>query len=127
MFAKQAVSAYHSFKDVVWKGSLYRLVNPHQHDIASLLYVNDDKSKAVFFNYLVNTRYQITATERPIVLEGLDPKKKYTVKEINLYPGTTSGIDGSASYSGDFLMKVGFNPDVTLKRTSVVVEINEVK
>jgi alpha-galactosidase len=30
-------------------------------------------------------------------------------------------------FTGDFLMKVGFNPNVTLKRTSVVLEINEVK
>jgi alpha-galactosidase len=29
-------------------------------------------------------------------------------------------------FSGDFLMTVGVNPDVTLKRTSVILEITEV-
>jgi alpha-galactosidase len=61
------------------------------------------------------------------MLNGLDPQKRYTVKEINLYPGTTSTILSDKVYSGDFLMKAGINPDVTLQRTSVVLEISEVR
>ncbi|MEY2869645.1 MAG: hypothetical protein RIR01_2142, partial [Bacteroidota bacterium] len=30
-------------------------------------------------------------------------------------------------YSGNFLMTVGINPNVTLKRTSVILEITQVK
>ena len=127
IFCKQAITNYNSFKDIVWHGALYRLVNPHENDIASLMYVNPDKSKAIVFNYLVNNRYAITATERPVVLNGLNPKKKYTVKEINLYPGVTSSIASDKVYTGDFLMKAGFNPNVNLKRTSVLLEINEVQ
>ena len=126
-FCKQAISNYNSFKDVVWHGDMFRLVNPHENDIAALMYVNPEKSKAIVFNYLVNNRFSITATERPVVLNGLDSKKKYTVKEINLFPGTTSSIDSDKVYSGDFLMKAGVNPNVNLKRTSVVLEISEVK
>jgi alpha-galactosidase len=74
----------------------------------------------------VNNRQRITATERPIQLNGLDPQKKYTVKETNLYPYTKSTIDTTKIYSGDFLMNVGINPSVTLQRTSVVLEINEI-
>ncbi|MGL4385061.1 MAG: GH36 C-terminal domain-containing protein, partial [Flavobacterium sp.] len=118
---------YNSFKDIVWHGAIYRLVNPHENDIAALMYVNPDKSKAIVFNYLVNNRYAITATKRPVVLNGLNPKKKYTVKEINLYPGETSTIASDKVYTGDFLMKAGFNPNVNLKRTSVLLEINEVQ
>jgi alpha-galactosidase len=127
LFARQAVNNYHSFKDVVWHGDQYRLVNPHESDISALMYVNADKSRAIVFNYLVNNRQKITATERPVVLNGLDPQKKYSVKEINLYPGTKSTIATDKTYSGDFLMKAGINPDVTLQRTSVVLEIDEVK
>lgn len=125
-FCKQAISNYHSYKDIVWHGDMYRLVNPHENDIAALMYVTPEKSKAIVFNYLVNNRFNITATERPVALNGLNPKKKYTVKEINLYPGTISTIDSNKVYTGDFLMKAGINPNVNLKRTSVVLEINEV-
>ncbi|HEX9152281.1 MAG TPA: alpha-galactosidase [Flavobacterium sp.] len=127
LFCKQAIANYNSFKDMVWHGDLYRLVNPHENDISALMYVNPNKSRAIVFNYLVNNRFKMTATQRPVVLNGLDPKKKYTVKEINLYPGTTSLILSEKEYTGDFLMKVGVNPSVTLQRTSVVLEINEVK
>lgn len=127
IFCKQAITNYNSFKDIVWHGAIYRLVNPHENDIAALMYVNPDKSKAIVFNYLVNNRYAITATKRPVVLNGLNPKKKYTVKEINLYPGETSTIASDKVYTGDFLMKAGFNPNVNLKRTSVLLEINEVQ
>lgn len=127
LFCKQAIANYNSFKNIVWHGDLYRLMNPHENDISALMYVNPDKSKAIVFNYLVNNRYKITATQRPVVLDGLDPKKKYTVKEINLYPGTKSSISSEKVYTGDFLMKAGINPNVTLQRTSVLLEINEVK
>ncbi|MFV8324466.1 alpha-galactosidase [Flavobacterium sp. ZS1P14] len=127
LFCKQAIANYNSFKDIVWHGDLYRLLNPHENDISALMYVNPNKSRAIVFNYLVNNRFKMTATQRPVVLNGLDPKKKYTVKEINLYPGTTSLILSDKEYTGDFLMKVGVNPNVTLQRTSVVLEINEVK
>ncbi|MBP6182764.1 alpha-galactosidase [Flavobacterium sp.] len=127
LFCKQAITNYNSFKNIVWHGDMFRLVNPHDNDIAALMYVNPDKTKAIVFNYLVNNRFNITATERPVVLNGLNPKKKYTVKEINLYPGVTSSIASDKVYTGDFLMKAGINPNVTLKRTSVILEINEVQ
>ena len=127
LFCKQAITNYNTFKDIVWHGTMYRLVNPHENDIAALMYVNPDKSKAIVFNYLVNNRFSITATKGPVVLNGLNPKKKYTLKEINMYPGETSSIASDKVYTGDFLMKAGINPNVSLKRTSVVLEINEVK
>lgn len=126
-FCKQAVSNYHSFKDVVWHGDLYRLVNPHENNIASLMYVSTDKNKAVVFNYLVNNRQQIDTSVLPVKLDGLDAGKKYEVKEINIYPNARSPLQKGKIYSGDFLMKVGINPNVSLRRTSVVLEIIEVK
>lgn len=88
------------------------------------MYVNNEKTKAIVFNYLVNNRQRLTEIERPVKLDGLDPTKKYTVKEINVYPGTQSAINSITSYSGDFLMNVGINPNIDLRRTSVVLEIN---
>ncbi len=126
-FAQQAISFYKSFSDVIWHGDQYRLVSPYDHDLASLMYVDHNKRKAIVFNYLTAGRFLFTATEEPVKLKGLDANKQYTVKEINLYPGTVSTLKSGKVFSGDFLMTVGFNPDVNLGRTSVILELNEVQ
>ncbi|HWB28709.1 MAG TPA: alpha-galactosidase [Chitinophagaceae bacterium] len=126
-FSKQAVQTYKSVSGLVWHGDLYRLVNPWDNPVASLMFANTEKSRAVVFTYLVNNRYAATSTMLPIKLKGLDPAKKYTVKEINLYPGTHSNIDGSHVYSGDFLMTAGINPEVNTRRESVVLEVEEAR
>ncbi len=126
-FCQDAIKNYDSFKDIVWHGTQYRLASPYENPVASIAYVAEDKSKAIMFTYLHSTRFMENATERPIQLNGLDAAKKYKIKEINLYPGTVSSINSNQVYSGDFLMKVGINPDVNGKRTSVVLEINELK
>jgi alpha-galactosidase len=125
-FCQQAVVNYKSVSDQVWHGDLYRLMDPGKNDFASLMYVNKDVSKAVMFNYLVNNRYG-SGSIWPVKLKGLQADKKYSVKEINLYPGTKSTLAGNDVYSGNYLMTIGFNPDVNLRRTSVILEINEVK
>ena len=131
-FCKEAVSNYHGFKDVVWHGDLYRLVNPHQNNLASLMYVNPDRTRAIHFSYLVNNRYMMTAAEEPIRLRGLDPDRNYRIRELNQFPGRGPGrggprsmIDQERTYTGDYLMKVGINPGVNLRRTSVVLDIYE--
>ncbi len=127
VFCQQAVKNYQSFKHTVWKGDLYRLLNPHENKLASLMYVSKDQSSAVMFNLLANTRVALTATTLPVHLAGLDPAKKYRLKELNLYPGTSSPIDESRVYSGDFLIKAGVNPQVNGRRQSVIISIIEVK
>ena len=122
-FCQDAIKNYNGFKSLVWQGNQYRLANPREKSVASVLYLNAEQSSGVIFNYLVNNRYG-EGSKFPILLKGLDPAKKYRLEEINLYPGTSSTIDPHAVYSGDFLMKVGFNPDVNAGRTSVVLKIN---
>ncbi|WP_420156120.1 alpha-galactosidase [Siphonobacter sp.] len=125
-FSQQSVATYRSISDVVWHGDLYRMVNPRENDFASLMFVNGDKSRSVWFNYMVSSRFG-AGSGRALPLKGLDPKKKYALKEINLYPGTQSKITKEAVYTGDFLMTAGFNPAVNLNRTSVIIELTEVK
>ncbi|HEX5170217.1 MAG TPA: alpha-galactosidase [Cyclobacteriaceae bacterium] len=126
-FAREAVNNYRSFKEIVWHGDLFRLVNPHEHDVAALMYVNAERSQAVVFNYLVNYRQRLVEPQKPIRLDGLDPGKKYRVREINIYPGSKSPIDSSSVHTGDFLMNIGINPNISSGRTSVVLEVREVK
>ncbi|MDB5157418.1 MAG: alpha-galactosidase [Mucilaginibacter sp.] len=122
-FVQDAVKNYNSFKSVVWQGDQYRLMNPRENSVASLAYVNDTKTTAIMFNYLVNYRYGEKSTS-PIRLKGLDANKHYKVKEINLYPGTRSEINSDETYTGDFLMKVGINPKVNSDRSSVVLQLD---
>jgi len=126
-FSQEALKTYGRLSDVIWHGDLFRLVSPYGNDFASLSYVSEAKDKAVWFNYLVNPRYK-RGTVAPVKLKGLDPAKTYTIRELNVYPGSESPINGSpGTWSGEFLMTVGFNPQVTAERASVVLEIAEAK
>lgn len=125
-FCQQAVVTYKQQSEVIWHGDQYRLQSPWEYDYAAIQYVDSAKRKAIVFNYLVNNRYQAGSTS-PLKLKGLDPQKRYSIQEINLYPGTTSTLPANSVYSGDYLMQVGINPDVRARRTSVVLEVKEVK
>lgn len=124
-FAQQAVKTYDTLKPIIWHGDQYRLANPREGSVASMLYLNEQQSAGVIFNYLVNNRYD-EKSKLPIRLKGLKANARYKIREVNLYPGTRSSIDTEKIYSGDFLMKVGFNPDVNARRASVVLKIDEV-
>jgi len=124
-YCQLALKNYDGLKDVIWHGDQYRLQSPWGNDAASIMYVNDARSKAVVFNYLVNSRYN-AGTKAPIRFKGLDPNKKYAVKEINLYPGTTSVLESNMVYKGDFLMNIGINPEISGYHTSVVIQLDAV-
>ncbi|WP_436831256.1 alpha-galactosidase [Parapedobacter sp. DT-150] len=119
-FCQGAVQTYNGVKQVIWQGDQYRLTHPRENSVASMLFVDKEKTKGVLFNYLVSNRYD-EGSRLPIKLEGLDPERNYRISEINLYPGTSSPIDSARVYSGDFLMKIGFNPQVRRGRESVVL------
>lgn len=125
-FCKNAIQSYNKMKSVIWQGDQYRLSDPKESSVASILYMDESKSSGVIFNYLVNNRYG-EGSKLPVRLDGLDALKRYRIKEVNLYPGTRSTVDSEKTYSGDFLMKIGFNPDVNSGRTSVVLTIDEIK
>jgi len=125
-FCKNAVKTYDSLKPLIWQGQQYRLSDPRESNLASIMYVDSAKASAVMFNYLVNYRYD-QGTKAAIRLKGLDPARRYKLTEVNLYPGKSSGISSQSIYSGDFLMKVGFNPTVDTDHSSVVVTLQAVQ
>jgi alpha-galactosidase len=124
-FCRQAVKTYKQFSEAIWHGDQYRLQDPRENDVASIMYVDTLKHSAIMFNYLVNTRYD-AGSHKPIRLKGLDADKSYSVSEVNLYPGTTPNIPNT-TYTGKFLMTVGINPDVREGRTSVLIGLEEKK
>lgn len=125
-FCQQAIQNYNQLKDVIWHGDQFRLANPRKESYASILYINEEKNTGLMFNYLVNYR-QNAGTAEPIKLKGLDVAKQYRIEEINLFDQSGSPIDNSKIYSGDFLMKVGFNPQLKVDRKSVVLKIKEAR
>ena len=122
-FSRQAVKTYDSIKEIIWHGDQYRLSDPWNNDVSAIMYSNDAGNSAVMFSYLVGQRYG-DASKSPIKLKGLNADKRYKVQEINLYPGAKSAIRNDATYSGEFLMKVGINPLVNNGRRSVVLRID---
>ena len=124
-FCQQAIKNYDELKPIIFHGDQYRLQDPKTNSLASISYIDRERKSGVIFNYLVNSRYG-QGSANPIRLKGLDPDKKYIIKEINLYPGRNSRIDGTKSYSGDYLMKIGFNPEVNGWRSSVICTVEAV-
>lgn len=120
-FAQQAIKNYDALRNTIWQGNQYRLQSPYGNDAMSISYVNNAKTEAVVFTYLVSNRYE-AGTHTPIKLKGLDANATYKVEEINVYPGKQPTVE-TATYTGDFLMKVGINPRVSAYHTSVVLKL----
>jgi len=122
LFSQQAVKTYKQFSDIIWYGNLYRLVSPYEENRAVLMYVNNNQSKAILFNYTLHTRFDEVFTK--VKLDGLDAHKNYFVKEINLYPGSQSACpENGKIYSGSYLMKVGLTVSDATPLSSSVFEL----
>jgi alpha-galactosidase len=105
-FSKAAIATYKSIRPVVQQGDLYRLISPYTSNYASLMYVSEKKNRAVLFAYC--HKFMKIYPQPHIKLQGLDPKKKYKIVEINKYEGWqhAKSIDGK-TLSGDTLMNIG--------------------
>ena len=102
---RQAISDYKSVRPVIQFGDLYRLHSPYAGDnLASLMYVSDDKQQAVFFWYKLET---MKNQHLPRVrMQGLDPDKLYTIHELNRIDNDPLHCEGK-TYSGAYLMSQG--------------------
>ncbi|MBN2667310.1 MAG: alpha-galactosidase [Bacteroidales bacterium] len=128
-FSQDAIANYNRIKDVIYKGDLYRLISPYKENRAALMYVNQEKTKAILFSYTLNTRYGETINR--VRLQGLDPSGTYTIREINVsnegrsFMGMRGMTENGRSYTGDYLMNVGINAGSGTPLTSVVYEITK--
>jgi alpha-galactosidase len=129
-FSQDAIKNYNRIKDIIYKGDLYRLVSPYKENRAVLMYVNNEKTRAVLFGYTLNSRYGETMNR--VKLRGLDPVKTYKIQEINVSnegrrgPGMGFGLnENGRTYTGSYLMNVGLNVGTGSPLSSVVYEITE--
>ncbi|MFB6455999.1 alpha-galactosidase [Chitinophaga sp. Hz27] len=121
-FSHDAVATYSRIRDIIWYGDMYRIISPYDEERAVFQYNTTDKKHAIIFNYQMNVRRKEVFEN--VKLQGLDPQKQYTVKEINLFPGTNPALKFNQSYSGDYLMNVGLNlAPRAVALTSNVLEI----
>jgi alpha-galactosidase len=127
-FSNNAVKTYKRISDVIWSGDLYRLASPYEENRAVVMYVSEQINKAILFNYFTNTRRKDIFSR--VLLQGLDPEKKYRIAEINLFPGTKSTQpDNDKVVTGEYLMNIGLNlaPGRATALSSNIFEITEEK
>ena len=121
-FSKRAISEYKNIRNLVMFGDLYRIVSPYENlGFYSLMYVSKTKQSAVFFAYLID--YQNRMSTPNFKLNGLDPNKKYLLKELNNDNPKFWG-EGKV-FSGEFLMNQGINLKFEKLFDSIVFSIQE--
>lgn len=122
-FCQQAIANWKRLNPAIMDGTQYRLVSPYESNHMAVEYVDNGKNMGVVFAYNLAPRYR--EPQSRVRLQGLDPDKKYIVREINLMPGTQSAFaQNDRTFSGDYLMKVGLDLFSTDKNTSMVVELS---
>jgi alpha-galactosidase len=105
-FSQQAVKDYKRLSPIIWQGDLFRLRSPYEGNQVALMYVDAAQQRAVLYGYNLHTRFNETVL--PVRLQGLDPSKRYRLREINVFPGSKAELPAEGQiYSGDYLMKVG--------------------
>lgn len=121
-FTASAIATYKGIREVVLKGELFRLESPYDGDRTSLVYVTPDRSRAVLFVY--QTKDAAGAEVAPVKLQGLDPAKRYTVRELNLAEGSKSQLAAAGqAVEGSKLMEAGLAPACRKQCESHVIEL----
>lgn len=109
-----------NLRPIVQQGNLYRLCSPYETPSASLVYVSQNKEKAVVFVYQVED-----GQNKKIKLKGLDPKMNYTLKELNMESGKKSQFElNGKTILGAELMNNGFQPTCSNQLESMVIGLN---
>ena len=125
VFARKAIANYKEIRSTINYGDLYRLHSPYDgKGYSSMMYVEKDKSRAVVFTY--RFLYSGRDSQCVIKLNGLDPNKRYRVREINVTEKPLFWGEGK-EFSGEFLINDGMNFPLRKTFASSVHVIEEVK
>ena len=122
-FSKKAIEVYKGVRDIVQLGDLYPIISPYQKGgWSSQVYVTKNKKRALFFAFSLEYHQRLLINN--FKLQGLDPEKKYKVTEINKSENSNFWGDGKI-FTGDYLMKVGVNTNISKRGESVVLLLEE--
>lgn len=102
---KNAIAEYKTIRPIVQMGNIYRLVSPYdKQGVASLMYVDDAKQKAVF--YWWKTETFVNQHLPRVKMAGLDANKTYRIHELNRIDNEPLAFEGK-TFSGAYLMANG--------------------
>lgn len=100
-----AIEDYKKIRPIVQFGDIYRLVSPFDNlGVASLMYISEDKSQAVFYWYKLG--HFMNEHLPRVKMAGLDPNKTYKITELNRIDNEPLAFEGK-SFTGTFLMANG--------------------
>ena len=127
--ATVAINDYKRLREVIQLGNLYRLVSPFEvghtfpntAQMASLMYVNDDQSRAVWMTY--RTSFLLNQSVPTIHLQGLNPTTLYRLYERNIAVGQEPSALHGQTFTGEYLMRVGMDVAVNSEYASRVYEL----
>jgi alpha-galactosidase len=114
-----AISAYKQIRDVTTLGDLYRLEDPHDNYRGALNFVSPDSSRAVVFVFQLKDGQNV-----PVRPQGLDPAKRYTVRELNPAPGRAVMESEGKTFTGEELMRDGILPSCSKELEASVINLS---
>lgn len=124
-FARKAIADYKELRSTINYGDLYRLHSPYdEKGYSSSMYVEKDKSRAVIFTF--RFKYAGRDADCLLKLNGLDPAKRYRIREINLTDKPVFWGDGK-EFSGEYLVNEGLNLSLRKVFASSVHVVEEVR
>jgi alpha-galactosidase len=115
--ADRCISSYKEYRDLVFTGDVYRLASPYDGSYYGLMYVSEDKSRAVVFTYCIHYEPR-NVGGKSFKLQGLDPSRSYRVTEKNVARSCWWG--NGQSFTGEFLASGAFNPVLSQMYSSAV-------
>ena len=108
---KKAIAEYKEIRPVVQLGNIYRLLSPYDHlGAASLMYVSDQRDKAVWYWWKTENMYNVHIPR--VKMAGLDPIRSYRVRELDRVDIKPLDCEGKV-FTGRYLMDNGIDVPYT--------------
>ena len=113
-----AISAYKRIREVTHLGELYRLERPHDAARGAINFSAPDHSRAVVFVFQLKDGQAV-----PVKPQGLNPAKKYVVRELNPMPNRAPIPQEGKAFTGEDLMRDGVVPSCSRALEACVIEL----